>query len=159
MEHRSQRVQLSDSSAHKDLPTPPLSFGLGLREIVLCWRSYRLLVAELKLNPALHLSIYCCFHSCCGFSWCSRMGCIFTETMQPPTSQRYQILLIFGWELKHDSSNESCLYFHNVMEHLHVNSNYILFQRLLNMKKISKFKLFFLYSSPLPPPPKLWTLN
>lgn len=128
---------------------------LRFRDVIVRRRSHRLLIAELKLNPDLHLSIHCCLHSSYSSSLCSRMWCVFTEITCPSTSEVVEYFLVFGWELKHiNSSNESCLYFHNLMKGIHVNSSYIFFQRILNLKKILKFGSFFLYSSPPPYPQK-----
>lgn len=110
-------------------------------------------MAELELNLGLSPSIQHCFHSSYGPSLCPKMWCGFTEIMQQPTLQTCLLLLVFGWELKNtDTSNKSHLYFYSLMEGFPVNLNYILFQRIVNVKKISTFMPFFLYSS-LPQPP------
>lgn len=75
----------SQNDSISELPRPlqlnPSSSWLWLRKGVACCRSHGLLMAELELNPGLHPSIQCYFHSSYSSSWWPGMWCSFTEVM------------------------------------------------------------------------------
>lgn len=83
-------------------------------------------------------------------------GC-FTETVQLPTSQTCGMCLVLeNWKPLIPAIIH--IYVSSLMEGLHVNSSCILFQRILNAKKIQNSP-FFLHASPLSLHPEDQTLQ